>query len=119
MRLRIGQRIRYPDVLIAAGPLGQAVETLDDALVIFEVLSDDTAAIDRVDKLIDYARVPSLRYYVMLEQTRRAAIVCQPAAGGAWTMTAQGEAAIVLADLDLALPLDDVCQGLNSTSSDA
>jgi hypothetical protein len=39
---------------------------LADAVAIFEVLSDDTATTDRVDKLIDYAAVPSLRAYTSL-----------------------------------------------------
>jgi len=113
MRLRIGQRIRYPDVLIAAGPLDQALQTLNDAVVIFEVLSDDTAATDRVEKLIDYAGVPSLQRYIMLEQASRTAIVCKPASGGSWTVTAQAEGAIALPELNLMLPLEDIYQGLS------
>jgi len=113
MRLRIGQQIRYPDVLVAAGPLDQAVKTLDDAVVIFEVLSDDTAATDRVYKLIDYAGVPSLQYYIMLEQVSRAAIVCKRATGGAWTMTAQTEGAIALPEVNLSLLLEHIYHGLS------
>jgi hypothetical protein len=36
---------------------------------IFEVLSDDTAIADWADKLIAYAALPSLRGYVLPEQT--------------------------------------------------
>jgi Uma2 family endonuclease len=61
MRLRIGNRIRYPDVARCAGPIDQATRTITDAVAIFEVLSDDTATTDRVDKLLDYAELPSLR----------------------------------------------------------
>src|SRR5690348_16451085 len=39
MRLRAGTSIRYPDVVICAGPLDQTTRTLTDALAIFEVLS--------------------------------------------------------------------------------
>ncbi|HEX4171687.1 MAG TPA: Uma2 family endonuclease, partial [Acetobacteraceae bacterium] len=52
IRLRIGTRIRYPDVVVCAGPLDQTARTVTDALAIFEVLSDDTATTDRVIKLI-------------------------------------------------------------------
>jgi Uma2 family endonuclease len=76
-RLRIGHRIRYPDVLVYAEPVSQSLRAMTDALVIFEVLSDDTAPTDRVEKFSDYADVPSLHYYIMLEQTSRAAIICQ------------------------------------------
>jgi Uma2 family endonuclease len=113
MRLRIGTRIRYPDVLVYVGPLDQGVQTLSDAVVIFEVLSDDTAATDRVEKLIDYAKVPSLQFYIMLEQANRAAIVCKRASAGAWTMTAETDGAIVLSELKLSLPFEDIYRGLS------
>ena len=66
--------------MICAGPLDQTTRTLTDALAVFEVLSDDTATTDRVVKLIDYAAVPSLRSYVLLEQTAIAATLFQRAA---------------------------------------
>jgi Uma2 family endonuclease len=70
MRLRTGTRIRYSDVLVCPGPLDQTMRTLTDAIAIFEVLSDDTATTDRVEKLIDYATSPSLRCYVLLRAAR-------------------------------------------------
>jgi Uma2 family endonuclease len=73
MRLRIGSRVRYPDVRVCAGPLEQTVRTVEDAVAVFEVLSDNTATTDRVEKAIEYAEVPSLRAYVLVEQTAVAA----------------------------------------------
>ena len=81
MRLRIGARIRYPDVLVCSGALDQTTRTVTDAVAIFEVLSDDTATTDRVEKLIDYAAVPSLRCYVLLEQTAMAATLVSARTG--------------------------------------
>jgi Uma2 family endonuclease len=113
MRLRIGARIRYPDVLVFAGPLDQTTRTLTDAVAIFEVLSDDTATTDRVEKLIDYAAVPSLRCYVLLEQTTVAATLFQREPGGAWIASAHTEGALVLPGLDITLPLAELYQGLS------
>jgi Uma2 family endonuclease len=113
MRLRIGQRVRYPDVIVYPRTVSQTLRTLTDALVAFEVLSDDTAATDRVEKLIDYADVPSLQYYIMLEQASRAAIICKRAEGGTWITHPQTNGAIALPDLNLVLPLDDIYQGLS------
>jgi hypothetical protein len=112
MRLRIGIRIRYPDVVVCAGPLDQATRTLTDAVAIFEVLSDDTATTDRVDKLIDHAAVPSLRCYVLLEQTAMAATLFHREPGGAWIASAHTEGALVLPGLDIILPLADLYRGL-------
>lgn len=112
MRLRIGDRVRYPDVLICPAAIPQTQRTLTDAVVVFEVLSDDTATTDRITKLHDYAAIPSLRYYVMLEQTSRGAIVCQRAEGETWITLALTQGAIALSAPDLVLPLDDIYQGL-------
>lgn len=112
MRLRIGTKIRYPDVVVCAGPLDQTTRTLTDAIAIFEVLSADTATTDRVDKLIDYAAVPSLRCYVLPEQTAIAATLLQREPGGPWIATAHTEGALALPGLDLTIPLADLYQGL-------
>ncbi len=116
MRLRIGARIRYPDVVVCAGPLDQTTRTLTDAVAIFEVLSDDTATTDRVDKLIDYTAVPSLRTYVLLEQTAVAATLFHREPGGAWIASAHTDGALVLPGLDLTLPLKDLYRGLTFTT---
>ena len=112
MRLRLGSRIRYPDVLVFAGPLDQTTRTLTDAIAIFEVLSDDTATTDRVEKLIEYAALPSLRCYVLLEQTIAAATLYQREPGGSWTASAHTSGELNLAGLNLTLPLADVYRGL-------
>lgn len=112
MRLRIGSRVRYPDVLVAAEPIDQATRTLTDALVIFEVLSDDTATTDRIDKLVDYAAVPSLRGYVLLEQARIGATLFRRAPDRTWIASAHPEGVLDLPGLDVALPLAPLYQGL-------
>ena len=112
MRLRIGPRVRYPDVVVCAGPLDQTTRTLTDAVAIFEVLSDDTATNDRVEKLIDYAAVPGLRCYVLLEQTAVAATLFQREPGGVWVASPHTEGALVLPGVDLILPLADLYRGL-------
>ena len=112
MRLRIGDRVRYPDVVIFTGPLDQTTRTLTDALAIFEVLSDDTATTDRVAKLIEYSDVPSLRCYVLLEQTAVAATVFQRELGGPWIASAHTEGTVTLPGIDIALPLAELYQGM-------
>ncbi len=113
MRLRTGARIRYPDVLVCAGPLDQTTRTLTDAVAIFEVLSDDTATTDRVEKLIDYAVLPSLRCYVLLEQTAVAATLFQRDPGGPWIASAHRDGTLTLPGLEITLPLAELYQGLN------
>ncbi len=113
MRLRIGLKIRYPDVLICPAAVPQTQKTLTDASVVFEVLSDDTAATDRIETLRDYAEIPFLTYYIMLEQASRGAIICQRSTGGTWITSPLTHGALELTDVNLVLPLDDIYQGLS------
>ncbi len=112
MRIRIGRQIRCPDVAICTGPLDQTTRTLTDALALFEVLSDDTATTDRVQKLIDYTAVPSLRTYVLLEQTEIAATLFQRKPGGEWIASAHTDGSLALPGIDVTLPLADLYRGL-------
>jgi Uma2 family endonuclease len=112
MRLRAGTRVRYPDVLVCADPLDQTTRTLTDAVAIFEVLSGDTATTDRIDKLIDYAELASLRCYVLLEQTQVGATLLAREPNGPWTASAHTDGALVLPGLDIELPLATLYQGL-------
>lgn len=116
MRLRAGTRVRYPDVVVCAGPLDQTTRTLTDAVAIFEVLSDDTATTDRVEKLIDDTAVPSLRAYVLLQQTAVAATLFQREPATAWTATAHTTSDLILPAIDIHLPLADLYQGLTFTT---
>jgi Uma2 family endonuclease len=112
MRIRMGAVVRYPDVVVCATPLDQTTRTLSDAIAIFEVLSDDTATTDRVEKLLDYGTLPSLRCYVLLEQTAVAATLFQREPGGVWIASAHTGGTLLLPGLDISLPMPGLYQGL-------
>jgi Uma2 family endonuclease len=111
MRLDVGGKIRYPDVMVCAGRIPDQVRTLRDAVVVFEVLSEDTAATDRETKRAEYARVPSMRRYVLLEQSRIAATVLERA-GGQWVEAHVAAGHLALPELGIALPLEEVYKGV-------
>jgi Uma2 family endonuclease len=112
MRVRTATTVRYPDVVICAAPLDQTTRTLTDAVAIFEVLSDDTATTDRVEKLIEYATLPSLRCYVLLEQTEIAATLFHRESGGPWIASAHTGGIVFLAGPDITLPMAELYRGL-------
>jgi Uma2 family endonuclease len=116
MRVQSGRKVRYSDLCVFSGVLDQATRTLTDAIAIVEVLSDDTATTDRVDKLLDYAALPSLRCYVLLEQTAVAATLFQRGAGGPsggpWIASAHTGGTLTLPGLDISLTLPDLYRGL-------
>nr|WP_294554318.1 Uma2 family endonuclease [uncultured Rhodopila sp.] len=112
MRIRSGAKVRYPDVCVFAGVFDRTLRTLTDAVVLFEVLSDDTATIDRVDKPLDYAALPSLRGYVLLEQTAVAATVFRRDPGAEWIASDHSGGTIIVPGLNVSLSLADVYRGL-------
>src|SRR5690242_9563517 len=61
MRIDVGGRIRYPDVSVTAGRVPGSARTLRDAVVLFEVVSEETSALDRCDKRAEYAELPGIR----------------------------------------------------------
>ena len=65
--------VRYPDGVVTCTPGGPRDRVLDAPVVLFEILSESTAATDRTDKAREYRAIPSVRRYVMLAQDRAAA----------------------------------------------
>ena len=75
LKIEVAGRIRYPDAFVTctSGPGKQTV--VQDAVVVFEVLSDSTSRTDRITKLREYGATPSIQRYVILEQDAIAAMV--------------------------------------------
>jgi Uma2 family endonuclease len=98
LKIKTGDdHIRYPDGFVACTPGESASTVVSDPVVIFEVLSPSTAAVDRIVKAREYQVTPSVQRYVMLEQDRIGATV-YARIGEGWTHE------ILVADLTLALP---------------
>jgi Uma2 family endonuclease len=110
MRLEVGGKIRYPDVSVISGHVPGSVRTLRDAVVLFEVVSPDSTVIDREVKRSEYASLPSIRRYVILEQTRAEATVLSRTAQG-WEETEASEG-LNLPELGVSLPLAAIYRGI-------
>jgi len=101
--------IRYPDGMVACGPGGGRDRQERAPVVVFEVLSDSTAATDRVLKAREYLATESIQRYVMLEQSR-AAVTVYTRSGEAWIATTLlGEDALALPEIGIpAIPLAEL-----------
>ena len=69
------RRFVYPDATIVCGELEHHPEdvkglAISNPRVVFEVLSESTAAYDRGEKFEHYLKIPSLQEVVLLEQDR-------------------------------------------------
>lgn len=92
LRVRIPGRARYlyPDATVVLGAPeleDDHADTLLNPRVVFEVLSDSTETFDRGRKFAAYRSIPSLREYVLVEQSEaRVDHFSRTEARGAWTL---------------------------------
>jgi hypothetical protein len=70
MRVHAGGTIHYPDIAVITAPVAEASRTLLDAAVWFEVPSENTAQTDLGPKLVEYARLRSVRRCLTIEHGR-------------------------------------------------
>jgi len=105
MRIDVGGKIRYPDVWVVASPVDEDTRTLRDAVVIFEVLSEDTAARDLGPKLTEYFRLPSIRRYVVVGQ-QRMCVTSRERTPSGWKLTELTTGALEVLELRVLLPIE-------------
>ena len=115
VKILAGHSVRYPDVLVTCSPIPRGTTVIDGPVVVFEVLSKDSGRTDRIEKLRDYRETPSIRHYVILEQTSIAASVF--GRGGEdenWVATVLTEGDVLqLPELGIELPLAECYAGLD------
>jgi len=75
LRTAGGTRLRYPDLIVTCSPVARGSLVIPDPVLIIEVLSESTAAVDRGVKRAEYAALPSLARYVRLAQDAPIALV--------------------------------------------
>lgn len=73
IKVLTGGSVQYPDGIVTCTPPGPRDRIVDQPVILFEILSESTAATDRTEKAREYRATPSVQRYVMLEQGRIAA----------------------------------------------
>jgi Uma2 family endonuclease len=104
-----------PDVFVRCGPPTPTARAIDDAAVIFEVLSRSTEAFDRGRKFIAYEAMPSVRAYVLVRQDEQRVELWLRGPDGRLAPEAPltGPAAVLRLDvIDHALPLAVIYDGI-------
>jgi Uma2 family endonuclease len=113
LKIRVGDRIRYPDAFVACTPVNPRGTVRDDPLVVFEVLSASTARTDRVEKMWEYWDAPSIRRYVLIEQTAvSAASYVHDAGRWSGRVLWPGDT-LALPEIGIELPLDELYADLD------
>src|ERR1700722_2318446 len=85
MAVRIDARATYePDASVVCGPRASAdAIAIDNPVIVVEVLSPSTAAVDHGPKLSGYFSLPSVEHYLILDPDRRVVIHHKRGAGDA------------------------------------
>ena len=83
----VGAAVRCPDALITRTKPAGADLLVPDPVIMFEVLSPSSGQVDRIVKVREYAAVPSILCYVILEYAGPGLTVFERAeAGQPWTV---------------------------------
>ena len=113
-------RFYYPDTLIVCDDLEYPPEdrnhtSITNPMVIFEVLSKSTQAADWTSKFSHYARLASLREYVLVDQYSPSIQVFLRQDDGTWRLTFYRglEAVAKLESIGIDVPLAEIYEGVS------
>jgi Uma2 family endonuclease len=105
----VGETVRCPDALITCTKFPGTDRVAPDVVVVFEVLSPDSGRRDRIEKLQEYAAVPSIRRYVILEYRSKALLLFHRSQGyEPWTAQAlKAEDSLSLPEVGIDIPVGE------------
>ncbi len=75
VKLKVGTDFFYPDVMIVCDKDDESDLYKTAPILIVEVLSKSTSKLDKTYKRLKYQTIPSLEYYVLIEQDKAEVIV--------------------------------------------
>ena len=112
LKVSVAGSIRYPDAFVycTVSPRGTLVVT--DPVVVFEISSPSTAAIDHIDKNREYRDTPSIQRYVMLEQDRQGITVFTRTSDDWVGHLIDGDAVLSMPEIGVELPLSEIYAGI-------
>lgn len=120
VRVKPANCFYYPDVMVACDDVDDESLYTEEPILIVEVLSPSTAAIDRREKLTNYMKIPSLREYLIVHQRRKKAELYRRGDDGNWiVMQSIAGENVVLESLpkgELEIPVDEIYKNVQQKS---
>ncbi|WP_158871196.1 Uma2 family endonuclease [Antarcticirhabdus aurantiaca] len=107
--------IRYPDVMVSPRGIGPRDLATAEALLIGEVLSPSSVALDFGEKMQEYTALPALLHYVVLSQDEPRVWLWRRGEDGAFgspEMITGHDAVLPLAGFGIELPLAELYRGI-------
>ena len=122
VRVEAFNSILYPDLSVTGtgqGPSEQGIDVVMNPVFLVEVLSPSTAAYDRGQKFIQYQSLPSLKEYVVVEQSHPQVDVFQRV-DGQWTSFRNHtrlDESVHFASLDVTIPMARIYRAVQLDNS--
>ncbi len=66
LKVIVQGKARYSDCLVTCSPIRRGATVIDDPVVVFEVISEDSARVDRVEKVREYQATASIQRYIIV-----------------------------------------------------
>ena len=109
-----GERVRFPDALVTCTAFPDTELLAPDPVVVFEVVSPTSGRTDRVEKVAEYAGVPSILRYVIVETWFAGLLVLHRTAGGEpWIAGALGEdRTLDVPEVRVTIPVAEIYDGV-------
>ena len=112
MKIIAAGRVRYPDGIVTCSLTKPEATVIDDPVIVFEGVSEDSARTDRIEKLREYQATPALQLYVIVEQKSIGATVFSRR-GNIWTAAAPTERDVLqMAEIHGEIPIIEFDIGL-------
>jgi Uma2 family endonuclease len=100
-------RIRYPDANVVRGASEEDSDLIEPT-VVCEVLSPSTPLTDRRVKVLEYASVPRILVYVLLEQDRPEITIMRRSVGWEPEVVTDLAATLELPEINISVPLNAI-----------
>ncbi len=106
--VRINDIFYYPDVMVTCSKADTNAYFSTEPVLIVEILSPSTEAVDRLDKRMTYQSLLSLKEYVLVSQDQRKVEVYRRS-DASWDMeTYTGQDVVRLDSVAFSAPVDDL-----------
>lgn len=115
----VGSTVRYPDALITCTPQDLTSRLASGVVVVVEIISPSTSRTDRLVKVREYAAVPSILRYVLLESTSIGVTVHErKQSDEAWRTSTftSSEDILHISEVGIEIPVADLYEDLSFSS---
>lgn len=116
----VNKAVRYPDALVSCSKFENADHLIPGVVVVFEVLSPTSGQMDRIIKVREYAAVPSIRRYVILESSSIGLTVMERSTPDqVWQTTVlTNEDTLRMPEIDIEIPVAEIYEGITFADQD-